>query len=119
MNEHVETLQRLLAELRMGIRRQKKVQERVDRRTAKGMCLWFAELDGRIIECDRSTSESGGGCGRCSCHYAELTRECMNKTQAEKVAIRNKAARRGSLLQQQEVRSHRKNLKLLAKARAS
>lgn len=85
----------LLAELLRGMKRQRKVQERVDRCVAAGQCL--------IEGCKRSNRESGGACGLCSMHYAQHTRKKMNRSLEEKMTIDIKAIRAGRLLERHEI----------------
>lgn len=90
----------LLKEILRGMKRQRKVQMRVDRCVAQGQCL--------IEGCTRPNKEDGGACGLCSMHYAQHARSKMNLPIEEKVAIDMKAIRAGKLLDRHEIRRYRR-----------
>lgn len=89
---HVE----LLAELLRGMKRQRKVQDKVDRCLAAGRCL--------IEGCDRSNDEKGGARGLCAKHFQAHARSMLNRTMEDKMAREIKAVRAGHLLEKHEIR---------------
>lgn len=78
------------------MKRQRKVQDKVDRCLAAGQCL----IDG----CDRSNNEHGGARGLCSKHFQQHVRKLWNRKMEEKMAMEIKAVRAGVLLEKHEIR---------------
>lgn len=86
--------------------RSKRKQSRAEKRLAKGLCINV--IDGK--DCDKNPFQPGGGRGRCPACYTQFSRECLNRSFAEKREIEKTLIEAGTLLDSQEVRSIKRQL---------